>query len=72
MLPLIDSLKAEYTGRVKIIKINADASKELIAQLKINTVPYFELRKAGQILFSKSGMIPRNELENLFNQNLSK
>ncbi len=35
MKPLIDSLKAEYHGQVRIVKVNVDASKKLVKEMKI-------------------------------------
>jgi len=66
MMPIIDSLKTEYHGIIKIEKINVDASKQLVKELKINSVPYFVLYKTGNLFFEKNGYITREEIiENL-------
>jgi thioredoxin len=66
MMPIIDSLKTEYHGIIKIEKINVDASKKLVKELKINSVPYFVLYKTGNLFFEKNGYITREEIiENL-------
>jgi thioredoxin len=62
MMPMMDSLKNEFKGRINIVKINADASKRLIKQLKMNSVPYLVLYEKGVKLFDHNGLISREEL----------
>jgi len=69
MMPMIDSLKTEYKGKITIVKINVDASKKLMKELAIMSVPYLVLYHNGIILFSHNGLVSRNELENLFEEN---
>ncbi len=64
MMPMIDSLTKEYKGRVKIVKINADASKRLMRELQMVTVPYLVLYQNGEILFEHKELIGREELVN--------
>jgi thioredoxin len=68
MMPMIDSLKTEYKGKITIVKINVDASKKLMKELAIMSVPYLVLYHNGIILFSHNGLVSRNELENLFEE----
>jgi thioredoxin 1 len=70
MMPLIDSLITEYTGQVHILKVNADASRELMRELHITGVPYFILFHRGNVVFHKGGMVTRQELEELFSRYL--
>jgi thioredoxin 1 len=70
MMPLIDSLAAEYNGRVNIVKINTDASKDLIKALGILGIPYFVLYRKNQLLFSHSGVLARKELVSLFQKHI--
>ncbi len=62
MMPMIDSLTKEYKGKVNIVKINADASKSLMRELEVITVPYLVLYHQEEILFEHKGMIGRQEL----------
>jgi thioredoxin len=67
MMPMIDSLKVEYFQDVEIVKINVDASKKLVKELKLNSVPYLVLYHNGRNLYRNGGMAPRDELEQQFN-----
>jgi thioredoxin 1 len=62
MMPMIDSLKTELIDRVYIVKINADASKSLMREMKMVSVPYLVLYQKGEILFDHKGIMERNEL----------
>ena len=62
MMPMIDSLTKEYKGRVNIVKINADASKRLMRELQMVTVPYLVIYQNGKILFEHKGLIEEQEL----------
>ena len=69
MMPMMDSLKTEYKDKVTIVKINVDASKKLMKELSIVSVPYLVLYHKGIILYSKYGLIEKQELEKVFIEN---
>ena len=66
MMPMIDSLTVEYREKIKIVKINADASKKLIREQQLIGVPYLVLYKDGEKVFSHTGLIEREELTRVF------
>ncbi len=72
MMPMIDSLKTEYYGKVKIVKVNSDVSKKLIKELKLIGVPYLVLYKNNEKLFERSGIITRKELISEFGKYFTK
>lgn len=62
MMPMIDSLKTEYHGKIKIVKINVDISKKLIKELGLLSVPYFTIYKNNGRLYEHFGLITRDTL----------
>ncbi|MCK4855995.1 MAG: thioredoxin fold domain-containing protein, partial [Bacteroidales bacterium] len=66
MMPMIDSLMVEYHPEIQMHKVNVDASKKLVKELKLVGVPFLVLLNRGEIAFSKNGSITRNELTSLF------
>lgn len=62
MMPMIDSLKVEYHELLPIVKVNADASKRLMREMKLVTVPYLALYRNGELYFEHRGEIRREEL----------
>ncbi len=71
MLPMMDSLKVDYYNRINLIKVNVDASKNLVKELKLISVPYLVLFRNGKVLFARNGAVTRDELTTLFQSNLS-
>ena len=72
IMPMIDSLKVEYHKDMNIIKVNVDASKKLVKELMIGSVPYLVLFDNGEIVFSNNGSITRNKLTKVFDSNIEK
>ena len=72
MMPMIENLKSEYSGRVKVIKINADASKKLVKELHISGVPYLVLYKNGVASYTHNGLISKSDLTNVLESGLLK
>jgi len=66
MMPMMDSLKTEYHGKIKIVKVNSDVSKKLIKELKLMGVPYLVFYKNNKKLFERSGTATRQELISQF------
>ena len=66
MMPMMDSLKVEYHDKIDLVKINADASKKLMKDLQIISVPYLVMYWKGEILFSRTGFTSKSELVKLF------
>ena len=62
MMPIIDSLKTKYKNEYTIVKINVDASKKLVRELRIGGVPYLVVYRNGKILNSRNGLLSREEL----------
>ena len=70
MMPMIDSLMVEYHQDIQMHKVNVDASKKLVKELKLVGVPYLELLNRGEIVFSVNGSLTRDELTSAFDQTL--
>jgi len=71
MMPLIDSIKVEYHQKIEVHKVNVDASKKLVKELKLAGVPFLALFHNGELLFSKNGSITRNELIKIFEESIT-
>ena len=70
MMPVIDSMKTEYHQEIMVLKVNVDASKKLVRELKLKGVPYLALFQNGKIVFSRNGSISRNELTGLLDKSI--
>lgn len=62
MMPMVDSLKTKYKDTIITVKINADASKKLMKELEISSVPYLVLYQNGKLINSYNGLLNSEEL----------
>lgn len=55
MHPVIDEIKNEYEGKVKVVKINHDESKPINETKNINSIPMFFIYQNGKEVWSILG-----------------
>ena len=61
--PSIDQIADEYSGRVKVGKINIDEEAALTEQHGISSVPTLFIYKDGAIVMQKSGAAPKHDIQ---------
>jgi len=64
--PLIDQLADEYSGRLKVGKVNVDDDGALAEQHGIVSIPTLILYKDGALAGQKTGAAPKHDIEALF------
>jgi thioredoxin 1 len=64
--PFIDQLAGEYTGRLKVGKVNVDEEDKLAASHGIVSIPTLVVYQGGKILNQTAGALPKGEIEKLF------
>jgi thioredoxin 1 len=62
--PSLEELSAEYAGKVKIAKVNADENPDLLTQFGVRGIPALFLFKDGQVVSNKVGAAPKAALKN--------
>jgi thioredoxin 1 len=60
--PLVDELAGEYSGRVKVGKLDVDQSPETAARYGITSIPTLLVFREGQVVAQRVGALPREEL----------
>lgn len=68
--PLIDSVAAEYEGRVKVGKVNVDDNPATPGKYGVRGIPTVILLKDGKVLDQVVGAIPKSQLEALIKKAL--
>lgn len=63
MAPVLEQVQANYSGRLKVIKVDVDKNQPAAARYGIRGVPTLMLFKKGQIVWQKSGAMPFNTLK---------
>ncbi|MDR1429721.1 MAG: thioredoxin [Spirochaetaceae bacterium] len=64
--PMLEQIADEYSGKLKLGKVNVDEEAALAEQHDITSIPTLVVYKDGQIVNQHSGALPKHELENLF------
>jgi thioredoxin len=59
---VVDSVAEEYKDRLKVVKVDADASTELVAKFGVRGLPTLMLFKDGEPVGSKTGALSLNAL----------
>lgn len=68
--PLIDSIAAEYEGRIKVGKVNVDDNPATPGKYGVRGIPTVILLKDGKVLDQVVGAIPKSQLEALIKKAL--
>jgi thioredoxin 1 len=68
--PIIDNVAKKMEGKVKIVKINIDESRDVATKYNIMSIPTIILFKNGELKDKFMGMMPENKIEEFINKNI--
>jgi len=71
MMPIVNDTAAAYRDRVKVIRLDIDRNKQLVARYGIRNKPTFLLIKNGEIAGQIIGPVSRKNFENYMRALLS-
>jgi thioredoxin 2 len=61
--PVLEQLAKDYSGRIKIAKLNVDENPQTASQYSIRSIPAMMLFKHGKKVNTLVGALPREEIE---------
>ena len=64
--PVIEQIAGEYSGQLKVGKVNIDDEGALAEQHGITSIPTLILYKNAQVAAQKNGAAPKHEIEAFF------
>ena len=70
MSPTVDALASQYSGRVKVGKLNVDESGGTAMRYNIRGIPTLLLFKGGQIVAQKVGAAGKTDVEKMIDEHL--
>jgi thioredoxin 1 len=68
--PILEEIEKEIDGKAKICKVNLDEAPEIATKYSIMSIPTLMIVKDGNIMDTKVGALPKEELMKLLNQYL--
>ncbi len=71
LAPVLDRVKVEYDGRVELININADESRDVISALGVYAIPTLLVFRGGQEITRATGVQSQAGLRQLFEAGLN-
>jgi putative thioredoxin len=60
--PMLAAIEQEFSGRLKVVKVNVDENRELAAQFAVRSIPYVVAFVDGQVVDSFVGVLPAEQL----------
>ena len=66
MAPSLETVRKEFSGKVELIKIDADTDPELLRSLKVYSIPTMIVYNHGKLVTRKSGAASVSQLRKLF------
>ncbi|MBY0359361.1 MAG: thioredoxin [Candidatus Obscuribacterales bacterium] len=71
MSPIVDQVAKEYSGKVKVYKVDIDSNPETKSRFNISSIPTFMVFKNGNQAESHSGAVPKDKLVALINRHIN-
>jgi thioredoxin 1 len=68
--PVVEQLAADYTGRLKVGKLNVDENPETAAAYGIRSIPTLALFKDGVPVEGVLGAVPKGQLDQMIRNHL--
>ena len=68
--PILDEIAADYTGRVKVAKLNIDETPATPPKFGIRGIPTLMLFKNGNVEATKVGAVSKSQLTAFLDSNI--
>ena len=64
--PMVEQIAEEYSGRIKVGKVNVDEEADLASRHSVVSIPTLVMYKDGKIVNQAVGALPKQSIEALF------
>src|SRR3990167_3284659 len=68
--PIVDEIAKEFTGRLKVMKMNVDENVETPSKYGVRGIPSLLLFKDGNVVATKVGAMSKSQLSAFLDENL--
>jgi thioredoxin 1 len=66
--PVVEELAGEYSGKVKVAKLNVDDNKQTPTKYGVRGIPTLMLFKDGQVVDQIVGAVPKSRIKELLDK----
>lgn len=66
LTPLIDQISQDYSGKIKVAKLNVDECPESASKFSIQSIPTLAVFHNGKIVSKNVGVIPKQTIVEMF------
>jgi thioredoxin 1 len=71
MAPTIDLIAAEYSGKVKVGKLDVDSNGDTAMRYNVRGIPTLLLFKNGQVVEQRVGAVGKSEVQKMLDSHLT-
>ncbi|MBI2412710.1 MAG: thioredoxin [Deltaproteobacteria bacterium] len=68
--PIVDEMATEYTGRIRVAKMNVDDNPATPGRYGVRGIPTLILFKGGKVIDQLVGAVPKNQIKELIEKGL--
>lgn len=68
--PVLEEIAKEFSGRVKVVKLNTDENPEVATKHQIRSIPTVLLFKNGQVVDQAIGALPKRQFVDMIEKHL--
>jgi thioredoxin 1 len=72
LAPTVGEIAAEYTGKLKVVKLNVDESMNTAGRFNIRGIPTLLIFKGGQVAEQIVGAVPKEQIAKVVQQHIAK
>src|SRR5579872_1639609 len=72
LAPTVGEIAAEYTGKLKVVKLNVDESMNTAGKFNIRGIPTLLIFKGGQVADQIVGAVPKEQIAKVVQQHIAK
>jgi thioredoxin 1 len=63
LAPTVEEIAGEYTGRLKVFKLNTDDNQEIASRYQIMGIPTLLFFKNGKLVDKVVGVVPKRQIK---------
>ena len=68
--PIFEDVAEERSGKVRFVKVNTEAERELSARFGIRSIPTIMIFKNGEVIDMLNGAVPKAPFDSWLNESL--